>query len=49
MEVLHALRLSRLNNATLSIVLIVVWVNGNLGARALRHVEVVRDLALELS
>jgi hypothetical protein len=38
MEVLHALRLSRLNNATLSIVLIVAWVNGKLGAHAPRHV-----------
>jgi hypothetical protein len=37
-EVFHALRLSRLNNAILSTVeLIVLWVNGKLGAHAPRH------------
>jgi len=37
-EVIHALRLSRLNNAILrGVELIVVWMNGKLGAHAPRH------------
>jgi hypothetical protein len=50
MEVLHALRLSRLNDATLSIVQSLVWlVNGQIGECAQRRVEVAIKLALDLS
>jgi hypothetical protein len=50
MEVLHALRLNRLNDATLSTVQSLVWlVLGQIGERALRHVEVAIKLALDLS
>jgi hypothetical protein len=47
--VLHALRLSRLNHATLSIVQWIVWlVIGQIGDRAQRHVEAAIELALDL-
>jgi len=50
MEVLHALRLNRLNDATLSIVQWTVGlVIGQIGQRALRHAEAAIELALELS
>jgi hypothetical protein len=50
MEVLHALRLSRLKNATLSIVQwIVGLVIGQIGQRALHHVMVETELAPDLS
>jgi len=50
MEVLHALRLRRLNDATLSIVQwIVRLVIGQIGHRALRHVEAAIELARDLS
>jgi hypothetical protein len=50
MEVLHALRLSRLKNATLSIVQWTVWlVIGQIGQRALNHVMVAIELAPDLS
>jgi len=50
-EVLHALKLSRLNHATLMLVQRIVWlVNGQIGdRRALRHVEAAIKLALDLS
>jgi len=49
-EVLHALRLRRENRATLTIVQWIVWlVIGQVGARALRHVEVAIKFALDLS
>jgi ribosomal protein L30/L7E len=49
-EVLHALRLSRLNHATLTFVQRIVWlVIGQSGESALPHVEVAIELALDLS
>ena len=50
MEVLHALRLRRLKNATPSIVQWIVWlVIGQIGQRAPSHAEVAVELALDLS
>jgi hypothetical protein len=48
--VLHALRHNKFSHATLSIVQRIVWlVIGQIGERALRHVEVGIELALDLS
>jgi len=50
MEVLHALRPRRFFRATLRIVLSLVWlVLGQIGQRALNHVMVAIELALDLS
>jgi hypothetical protein len=50
MEVLHALKLSRCCHAILNLVKCLVWlVNGSIGDRALRHVEVALNAALAVS
>jgi hypothetical protein len=50
MEVRHALKHSRCCHATLNLVqCLVELVNGSIGDRALRHVEVAADIALALS
>jgi len=50
MEASHALKLRKLSHATHSIVKCLVWlVNGQIGDRALNHVEVATKLALALS
>jgi hypothetical protein len=49
MEASHALKLSKISHATLNLVKWIVWlVNGHLGDRALRHVEVATELSLAL-